>query len=300
MDGQSERSNQWLEQYLHIYGNYQQDDWAQWLPVAQYIHNSWPSTTTGQTLFDLLISFTPRIRGNQHQMTNIPEIEHHMAHLKTLQDYAQTAIRCAQAMTQKYTERKKGQCNFQPFIKSQLVWLEGTNLRLSHPTAKLCPKRFGPFHINKVISPCVYRLNLPNHWKIHNVFYASLLSPYTETPEHSPNYPEPPPELIDDQPEYEVEQVLGSQHTGCHHKLQYLLRWKGYSTAHDSWKTAAETNCPDLIQEFYMANPTAVRNVQIQTYINTATTQECTTPLSHMDHHTSPQSTLSYQSTTPP
>ena len=91
-DGQSERSNQWLEQYLRIYGNFQQDDWAQWLPVAQYVHNSWPSTTTGQTPFDLLIGFTPCITENQQQATNIPEIEHRIAHLKTLQDRAQTAI----------------------------------------------------------------------------------------------------------------------------------------------------------------------------------------------------------------
>ena len=34
MDGQSKQSNQWLEQYLWIYGNYQQDDWVQWLPIA--------------------------------------------------------------------------------------------------------------------------------------------------------------------------------------------------------------------------------------------------------------------------
>jgi hypothetical protein len=40
-DGQSERTNQWLEQYLRIYGNFQQDDWVSWLPVAQFVHNSW-------------------------------------------------------------------------------------------------------------------------------------------------------------------------------------------------------------------------------------------------------------------
>jgi Integrase zinc binding domain len=209
MDGQSERSNQWLEQYLRIYGNFQQDNWAKWLPIAQYVHNSWPSTTTGQTPFDLLIGFTPRIKESQ-QTTNIPEIEHRIAHLKTLRDRAQTAIRRAQAMTQKYAERKKGQHHFRPFAEGQQVWLEGTNLRLSHPTAKLRPKRFGPFRVTKVISPCVYRIKLPPHWKIHDVFHASLLSAYTETPEHGQNYPEPLPELIDDQPEYEVEQVLGS------------------------------------------------------------------------------------------
>jgi Chromo (CHRromatin Organisation MOdifier) domain len=170
-------------------------------------------------------------------------------------------------MTQKYAERKKGQRHFRPFAEGQQVWLEGTNLCLSHPTAKLHPKRFRPFRITKVISPCIYCIKLPPHWKIHDVFHASLLSAYTETPEHSRNYPEPLPELIDDQPEYKVERVLDSRRTGRHKKLQYLLIWKGYSAAHDSWEAAAETNCPDLIQKFYAANPTAIRSTQ-GTYIN--------------------------------
>jgi Chromo (CHRromatin Organisation MOdifier) domain len=75
-------------------------------------------------------------------------------------------------------------------------------------------------------------------------------------------------ELIDDQPEYEVEQVLGSHRIGHHKKLQYLLRWKGYSPAHDSWEAAADANCPDLIREFYMANPTAMRTLDTKSYIN--------------------------------
>lgn len=189
----------------------------------------------------------PYIRENQQQKTNILELEHRMAYIKTLQDHAQTAIRRAQAMTREYSKHKKGQRHFQPFTKGQKVWLEGTNLQLSHPTAKLCPKCFRPFHITKVISPYVYQIKLPPHWMIHNIFHALLLSPYTETLEHGPNYLEPPLELIDDQPKYEVERVLGSRRTGCHRKLQYLLRWKGYSAAHNSWEATTKTNCPDLI-----------------------------------------------------
>jgi hypothetical protein len=108
------------------------------------MHNCWPSATTRKTPFELLIGFTPRIQENQNN-TNMPDIEHHIAHLKMLRDQAQTAIRRAQAMTQKHAEWKKGQHHFRPFSAGQQVWLEGTNLRLSHPTAKLHPKRFGPF-----------------------------------------------------------------------------------------------------------------------------------------------------------
>jgi hypothetical protein len=43
------------------------------------------------------------------------------------------------------------------------------------------------------------------------VFHASLLSPYKETEEHSANYPELPPDLIEGEEEYEVEEILGSR-----------------------------------------------------------------------------------------
>jgi hypothetical protein len=33
------------------------------------------------------------------------------------------------------------------------------------------------------MSPVVFKLQLPSSWKIHNVFHASLLSPYKEMEE---------------------------------------------------------------------------------------------------------------------
>jgi hypothetical protein len=91
------------------------------------------------------------------------------------------------------------------------VWLEGTNIKTTHPIAKLGNKRYGPFLVTKVVSLVVFKLKLPAAWKIHNVFHASLLSPYKETEEHGSNFKEPPPDLINGEHEYKVEQVLDAR-----------------------------------------------------------------------------------------
>jgi IS30 family transposase len=39
-DGQTECVNQMLKQYLHIHCNYQQDDWSNWLPIAEFTYNN--------------------------------------------------------------------------------------------------------------------------------------------------------------------------------------------------------------------------------------------------------------------
>jgi Chromo (CHRromatin Organisation MOdifier) domain len=131
------------------------------------------------------------------------------------------------------------------------VWLEGVNLKLTHPKAKLDAKRYGPFCITKEVSPVVFQLALPLQWRIHNVFHTSLLTPYKEMKEHGDNFMQPPPELIKGQEEYEVEQIMNLRCTGRTKKLQYLLQWKGYSHAHDSWQNTTEVHAPELVKEYH-------------------------------------------------
>ena len=69
--------------------------------------------------------------------------------------------------------------------------------------------------------------------------------------EHGINFHEPPPELIKGEEEYEVEWVLDSRRHGRTKKLQFLIRWKGYSAAHDSWKGADGVHAPTLIEEYF-------------------------------------------------
>jgi hypothetical protein len=107
MDRQSERTNQWLEQYLRIYGNFQQDDWVSWLPVVQFVHNSWQSETTKQTPFELLIGHTPTI-GPIKAGGKIPDVDRCKEYLSEKHNQARAAIQKAQAFLQKQNIRKQG------------------------------------------------------------------------------------------------------------------------------------------------------------------------------------------------
>ena len=89
----------------------------------------------------------------------------------------------------------------------QKVWLEAKNLALPYGTIKLAPRCYGPFKITKVISLVTYRLELPFQWMIHPMFHAALLTPYIEMPKHGENYSRPPPDLIGNDEQYEVEAI---------------------------------------------------------------------------------------------
>jgi Chromo (CHRromatin Organisation MOdifier) domain len=114
--------------------------------------------------------------------------------------------------------------------------------------AKLAPRRYGPFPVTQKISDTTYRLKPPPHWKIHNTFHAKLLTPYRQTDKYRPNFLEPPPELLDGKPEWEVKEIMGQQQS--QNKQQYLTCWKGYSPTHDSWEDESAIHTPLLIQAY--------------------------------------------------
>jgi hypothetical protein len=141
------------------------------------------------------------------------------------------------------------------YKEGDLVWLEGKNLHINQPTAKLVPRRHGPFKIVQVMSTVNYRLELPTQWSIHPVFHIDLLMPYKETIMHGPNFTRPAPELIDGEEEYSVEKILDSQHFGRRRRLQYLVKWEGYPDAENMWVDKDDVFADDKVREFKASNP---------------------------------------------
>jgi hypothetical protein len=253
-DGQSERSNQWLETAIRFITDQKQKNWAPYLPIAQFAHNNWPSDTTRKSPFFLLMGFNPRADWI-HATSPIPKVTLRLEQLKEARIQARDAMIKAQQSWVKHKDTPK-------YKEGDLVWLEGKNLRVNQPTAKLAPRRHGPFKIIQVMSNVNYRLELPTQWSIHSVFHIDLLTPYKETIMHGPNFTRPTPELIDGEEEYSVEKILDSRHFGRRRRLQYLVKWEGYPDAENMWVDKDDVFADDKVREFKASNPDAATHIR--------------------------------------
>jgi transposase InsO family protein len=59
-DGQTKHVNQNIEQYLQVFTNFLQDNWADWLTLAEFNHSDQVSKTTGFSPFFVTMGFHPR------------------------------------------------------------------------------------------------------------------------------------------------------------------------------------------------------------------------------------------------
>ncbi|KAF8674998.1 hypothetical protein RHS04_06772 [Rhizoctonia solani] len=225
-DGQTERVNQFIEFYLRSYVAADHSDWATWLPLAEYAYNNARHSATGKTPFELVYGRNP-VMNSSNVPANVPEADLVANTLAQEWQEAKSALR----LSKKQMTRDQGR--LPEYSVGKKVWLDRKNVELRTNSNKLDPKRLGPFKIIEKISSHAYHLELPKTLKIHNVFYVGLLSKSHKLP--SQPFPEQtPPETIEGEEEYEVEQIIDSkQQCG---KWFYLIKWKGYSPEDNSWE----------------------------------------------------------------
>ena len=94
------------------------------------------------------------------------------------------------------------------------------------------------------------------------MFHIDLLTPYLETDIHGANFTQPPPDLIDGEEEYEVEEILDSRKHGRGCKVQYLVKWKGYPSSDNQWVNWDDMHAEEALAEFRRRKPKAISHIR--------------------------------------
>lgn len=251
-DGATEWVNQEIEAYLAIYCTQFPEDWPKALPTLKFTHNSRRHADNKKCPFEIIMGLQPLAVPLISEETNLPSINECF---KLMQQYRDDALAAHELARNRIRQRIN--TNYTPFKLNQQVWLDTRNLRMKI-NSKLKPRREGPFKIKRVLGKVIYKLDLPRHWKVHPVFHAVLLKPYKETEQHGLNFIPEPPDIINDEAEYEVERILNHRRRG--RSYQYLIRWKNYLAMDDSWEPEEHlTGAQDILRQYKEAQKISIQ-----------------------------------------
>jgi transposase InsO family protein len=260
-DGQTERVNQELEQYLRVFVNERQDDWDELLPMAEFQYNNHIHSGTQQTPFYLDSGRHPRMGFEPAQpASRLETVNEFTDRMHSALTEAKAALAKAQEdMTRYYNQRREPAPEYAPGDK---VYLDGSDIRTSRPSKKLAHRFLGPYVVERRVGPNAYRLRLPHSMsRLHPVFPVVKLMPAPADPiPGRRSEPPPDPILVDGEEHYEVEAILDSR--VFRRQLQYLVRWKGYNYEHNSWENAMDVHSPLLVDKFYSTHPGAPRQIR--------------------------------------
>ena len=253
-DGQTERFNAVMEQYLRSYVNYLQDDWSSWLPLAEFAANNQASETTQLSPFFALHGYHPRATTDLTPAAGpIPgDLDAHAAAtaLQEIHDHLRVEMGRAQAIQAEGGNRRRVAAPV--FRPGDRVWLDARNITTRRPSPKLDHRRLGPYEVVESVGPSAVRLRLPNTVRIHPVFHVSLLAHAANDPLPGQQAPPPPAVIVDGEEEWEVERVLDSRTYYRH--FQYLVKWKGYDAP--TWQPIEDMgHAVEAVREFHRLNP---------------------------------------------
>lgn len=173
-DGQVERTNAVLEHYLRHFVSYRQDDWVDWLPLAEFSYNNSPSASTTHSPFFACHGFHPCFNALTSASV-VPKADEWLTTLHSIQEDLVSALAFAKAQQARFHNRKRRPAD--TYLPGDLVWLSRRHLKTSRPCNKLDVRRVGPFLVDKMIGRNAVKLHLsPAFKQLHPVFNLSLIT----------------------------------------------------------------------------------------------------------------------------
>ena len=257
-DGQTERMNQTVEQYIRIFCSYQQDDWDKLLPLAEFALNNAPNASTGISPFYANKGYNPAITVHPERDVAETHARDYAVNLQDLHQFLREQITFAQT---RYKETADKRLLIDPDIKvGEKVFISMKTLTTIRPTRKFSETFAGPYEVIGKPSAASYTIRLPKSMAgVHPVFHVSQLEPHFPNP--FPGREEPPPaavELINGEEHFEVKQIVDSKlDRRFRAPLRYLVEWHGYENTDEqySWVGAHDINAPEHLENFHRRFP---------------------------------------------
>ena len=259
-DSQTERQNNTMEAYLRAFVNFEQNDWAQLLPMAEFAYNNAKNASTGHTSFELNCGYYPCVSYEEDldPRSKSKTAEELSSELRNLMAVCQQNLYHAQEL-QKWAHDK----GVKPwsYALGDKIWLSSKHFRTKR-NCKLKAKFLGFFRVLHLVDKQAYKLELPKKWRIHNVFHISLLEQNTTKKG----------QVKDTQLDFEFEagnnkeyKVDGIWDSAVYAKksttsqllgLYYLVLWKGYPKGKNTWKPVSTIqHLSRLTNAYHKNNP---------------------------------------------
>jgi len=207
-DGQTERVNQELEQYLRMIIDHRQEQWPEWLGMAEFVYNNKAHSSTRMTPFKANYRQDPRMGFEGRKKGKYAGAEKFIKKMKEIQEEAKATLGKAQADMKKYADRKRS--DVEEYKVGDLVMLSTKDLKyqmIRRRTEKLMERFVGPYKVKEIVSLNMVRLQLPSTVKIYLLVNVSRIRRYIGQVEGQKKE-QPAPVIIEGEEEWEVERIL--------------------------------------------------------------------------------------------
>jgi len=176
-DGQTERVNQCLENYLRCMCFNSPRRWHYWLSLAEWWYNTSYHTSLNLTPFQALYGFPPPMVA-EVVIPDTPDLslQEQMRNRQMANQVIKDTLHKAQARIKHQADKRRSEREFQIGDMAYLKLQPYRHTSLStHRSLKLHSKYYGPFRILERVGKTAYKLLLPDHCQLHDVFHVSQL-----------------------------------------------------------------------------------------------------------------------------
>ena len=180
-DRQTKRINQELEQYLRMFVDHKQEQWPDWLGMAEFTYNNKMHSSTKTSPFKVNYGQDPRMGFEVRRKGKYERVEKFVIKMKKVQKEAKVALGKIQEKIKKYADRKREEVN--EYKVGDLVMLSTKDLKyqmVGRRTEKLTERFIDPYKIKKIVSINAVELELPSTVRIHPVVNISRIYRYIE------------------------------------------------------------------------------------------------------------------------